>query len=157
VSWVDWQLSAQSRELLEFTRKVFALRSQHPVLRRRTFFRHDASSGAGKDLTWLRPDGTEMKNEDWSEESNHVLGMLIRGEVPDETDDRGRALTGDSLLLLLNGGARSKQFSLPPMDRPGRWSELLDTSHEPPRTIREDGVHLSAHSLILLSFQPLAP
>ena len=75
-----------------------------------------------------------MKNEDWSDESNHVLGMLIRGEEPEETDERGRALSGDSLLLLLNGGARSKQFTLPAMDRPGTWSELLDTSHEAPRT-----------------------
>ena len=158
VSWVNWRLSPQNRELHEFTRKVFALRLQHPVLRRRTFFRHEPSgSASGRDLTWLRPDGTEMKDEDWSDESNHVLGMLIRGEVPEETDERGRALSGDSLLLLLNGGARSKEFTLPAMDRPGRWSELLDTSHEPPRAIRENGLHLTAHSLILLSFQPLTP
>jgi isoamylase len=158
VSWVNWQLSLQNRELLEFTRKVFALRLQHPVLRRRTFFRHETSGSVSmRDLIWLRPDGTEMKNEDWSDESNHVLGMLIRGEVPEETDDGGRVLSGDSLLLLLNGGARSKQFTLPAMDRPGRWNELLDTSHETPRTIRENGLHLTAHSLILLSFQPVAP
>ena len=158
VSWVNWQLGPQHTELLEFTRKVFALRLQHPVLRRRTFFRHEPSGSAGgRDLTWLRPDGTEMKHEDWSDESNHVLGMLIRGEVPEETDERGRALSGDSLLLLLNGGARSKQFTLPAMDGPGRWSELLDTSHETPRTIREDDLHLRPHSLILLSFQPLVP
>ena len=158
VSWVNWQLSLQNRELLEFTRKVFALRLQHPVLRRRTFFHHETSGSVSmRDLIWLRPDGTEMKNEDWSDESNHVLGMLIRGEAPEETDDGGRVLSGDSLVLLLNGGARSKQFTLPAMDRPGRWNELLDTSHETPRTIRENCLHLTAHSLILLSFQPIAP
>jgi glycogen operon protein len=158
VSWVDWRLSPQNRELHEFTRKVFALRLQHPVLSRRTFFRHESSGSAGnRDLTWLRFDGTEMTDEDWSDESNHVLGMLIRGEVPEETDERGRALSGDSLLLLLNGGARSKQVTLPVMDAPGRWSELLDTSHETHRAIREDALHLTAHSLILLSFQPLTP
>ena len=158
VSWVNWQLSLQNRELLEFTRKVFALRLQHPVLRRRTFFHHETSGSVSmRDLIWLRPDGTEMKNEDWSDESNHVLGMLIRGEAPEETDDGGRVLSGDSLVLLLNGGARSKQFTLPAMDRPGRWNELLDTSHETPRTIGENGLHLTAHSLILLSFQPIAP
>ena len=158
VSWVDWRLSPQNRELHEFTRKVFALRLQHPVLSRRTFFRHESSGSAGnRDLTWLRFDGTEMTDEDWSDESNHVLGMLIRGEVPEETDERGRALSGDSLLLLLNGGARSKQVTLPVMDAPGRWGELLDTSHETHRAIREDALHLTAHSLILLSFQPLTP
>jgi glycogen operon protein len=156
ISWVNWQLSTQQTELLEFTRKVFALRLQHPVLRRRTFFRHASDAGRQRDLTWIRADGTEMKNEDWSDESSHVLGMLINGDVPYETDERGRSLSGNSLLLLLNGGARSKQFMLPAMDGPGRWTELLDTSHEPARTIREDTLHLTAHSLILLSFEPLA-
>jgi isoamylase len=158
VSWVRWQLTVHETELLEFTRKVFALRLQHPVLRRRTFFRHEPSSSASvRDLIWLRPDGTEMRTEDWADESQHVLGMLMRGEVPQETDERGLPLSGDSLLLLLNGGARTKQFALPAMDRPGRWSELLDTAHETPRTPHENGVHLTAHSLILLSFQPLVP
>ncbi len=157
VSWVDWQLSPQNKDLLDFTRKVFALRLENPVLRRRTFFRHDpAASGGTKDLTWLRADGREMMAEDWSDESNHVLGMLIRGEAAEELDERGRALRGDSLLLLLNGGARSKQFTLPLLEQSGRWAELLDTSHGAARAVREDRVNLAAHSLILLSFQPVA-
>ncbi len=155
VTWIDWQLSPQKKELLEFTRRVFAIRAQNPVLRRRTFFRHEPQAvGEAKDLTWLRPDGQEMTGDDWSDESNHVLGMLIRGEAPEEVDERGRPLRGDSLLLLLNGGARSKPFILPTLERPGAWTEVLDTSHELPRPVREDRVHLAAHSLILLSFQP---
>lgn len=154
ISWIDWQLSAQNTELLEFTRRIFAIRAQNPALRRRTFFRHEPeATGEAKDLTWLRPDGKEMAGDDWIDESNHVLGMLIRGEAPDEADERGRPLRGGSLLLLLNGGARSKQFTLPALERPGSWTELLDTSHELARPIREDWVNLAAHSLILLSFQ----
>ncbi len=154
VSWVDWQLAPQQLEFLEFVRRIFVIRAQNPVLWRRTFFRQEPDAvGQAKDLTWLRSDGTEMRAEDWSDEANHVLGMLLRGEAPEEMDERGRSMTGDSLLLLLNGGARSKPFSLPALERPGRWTELLDTSHEPSRTIREDRVNLAAHSLILLSFQ----
>jgi glycogen operon protein len=154
VSWVDWRLSEQNKELLEFTRRVFALRSQNPVLRRRTFFRHEpAGDGDSKDLTWLRPDGKEMLPEDWSDESTHVLGMLVRGEASEEIDERGRMLQGASLLLLLNGGARSKQFTLPLLQRSGRWAELLDTSHEAATPVREDHVNLAAHSLILLAYK----
>jgi glycogen operon protein len=80
--------------------------------------------------------------------------MLIRGEPPEETDEQGRLVRGDSLLLLLNGGARSKQFTLPARELPGHWTELLDTSHEQARPVREDRVNLAAHSLMLLSFQP---
>ena len=155
VTWIDWQLSPQKKELLEFTRRVFAIRAQNPVVRRRTFFRHEPeAAGEAKDLTWLRPDGQEMTGDDWGDEGNHVLGMLIRGEAPEEIDERGRPLRGDSLLLLLNGGARSKPFILPVLERSGAWTEVLDTSHELPRPVRDDRVHLVAHSLILLSFQP---
>ncbi|MDQ3223687.1 MAG: glycogen debranching enzyme, partial [Gemmatimonadota bacterium] len=141
ISWIDWQVTPQNSELLAFTRNVFAIRARNPLLRRRTFFRHEPeAAGEAKDLTWLRADGEEMTAADWSDESNHVLGMLIRGEA-------------DSLLLLLNGGGRSRQFTLPALEQPGSWAELLDTAHEVTRPVREDRVNLAAHSLILLSFQ----
>ena len=77
--------------------------------------------------------------------------MLIRGDVEEELDELGHTLRGDSLLLLLNGGARSKQFTLPALDGAGKWTELLDTSHERTRNLRDDRVNLAAHSLILLA------
>jgi isoamylase len=158
VTWINWQLTPQHSELLAFTRRVFAIRARNPLLRRRTFFRHEPeATGEAKDLTWLRADGQEMTADDWKDEANHVLGMLIRGEAPEEIDERGRPVRGDSLLLLLNGGARSKQFTFPTLERAGNWTELLDTSHEVTRPVREDRVNLAAHSLILLSFEPSRP
>ena len=41
LTWIDWRLSPLQRELLQFTRTVFAIRAANPVLRRRTFFRHE--------------------------------------------------------------------------------------------------------------------
>ena len=146
LTWMDWQLTPRNSDLLAFTRKVFAIRARHPLLRRRSFFRQEPeAAGEAKDLTWLRADGQEMTADDWSDETNHVLGMLIRGEASEELDKR------ESLLLLLNGGARSRQFTLPALERPGQWAELLDTSHDVTRPVREDRVSLAAHSLILLS------
>jgi isoamylase len=138
--------------LLQFTRRVFAIRAANPVLRRRTFFRHEAPKGSAKDLTWLGPDGAEMTPEQWNDPANHVLGMLIRGEATDETDERGRRVTGDALLLLLNGGTRSKPFILPPAGRLGSWAEVLNTAHATVRPVRDGKVNLVAHSLMLLRF-----
>jgi glycogen operon protein len=155
VSWIDWRLTPLQQELLQFTRTVMAIRSANPVLRRRTFFRHEGSArGEGKDLTWLRPDGTEMTAEEWNHQTNHVLGMLIQGEAGDEMDERGRRVVGDAMLLLFNGGARSKQFVLPPMGRRGSWSQVLDTAHPVPRLVEEGRVDLVTHSLILLRYDP---
>jgi glycogen operon protein len=155
LTWIDWRLTPLQRELLQFTRKAFAIRSANPVLRRRTFFRHEAAEGSGKDLTWLRPDGKEMTAEEWNDAGNHVLGMLIRGEATDEVDERGRKVTGDAILVLLNGGTRSKPFLLPVLGWPGSWSEALNTAHPMPRQVREGRVNLVAHSLMLLRYDSL--
>jgi glycogen operon protein len=153
VSWVEWRLTPENEALLEFTRRLFAIRAENPVLRRRTFFRHETvAPGRPKDLTWLRPDGKEMSDENWSDESNHVLGMLMRGDALDH--EPGGPSNEEPLLLLLNGGTHAKRFTLPVLGVPGDWMQLLDTSDEPAGVIEEGGgINLPAHSLILLAFR----
>jgi isoamylase len=154
LTWVDWRLTPLQREFLDFTRNVLAMRAANPVLRRRRFFRHEPMrAGEQKDLTWLGPAGEEMTAEEWSEASNHILGMLIRGEATDDIDERGRTPRGAAILLLLNGGGRSRSFTLPAMERPGAWIQMLDTTHPAPRAIRGSQVHLAAHSLMLLQHE----
>ncbi|MFL5516243.1 MAG: glycogen debranching protein GlgX [Gemmatimonadales bacterium] len=151
LTWVDWRLAPLNKEFLEFTRAVFAIRARNPVLRRRTFFRHEPPApGEVNDLAWLRPDGREMTPDDWNDPGNHVLGMLIRGEATDELDERGRRLLGEAILLLVNGGARSRPFTLPALGRPGAWAEIINTSHPQPRPVRQNRINLVAHSLMLL-------
>jgi glycogen operon protein len=151
LTWIDWRLTPLQRQLLDFTRRVFSIRAANPVLRRRNFFRHLPDHPGGvKDLTWLRPDGNEMTEADWSDPTNHVLGMLILGEATDEIDERGRRLLGEAVLLLTNGGARSRPFTLPQLETPGAWVEVLNTSHPNPRLARQGKVSLVAHSLMLL-------
>jgi glycogen operon protein len=151
LTWVDWRLTPLQRELLTFTRAVFAIRAANPVLRRRNYFRLEPHHpGGAKDLTWLRTDGSEMTAADWADPSNHVLGMLILGEATDEVDERGRLLRGEAILLLTNGGARSRPFTLPMMETPGGWIEILNTAHPIPRVVRQGKVSVVAHSLMLL-------
>ncbi|HJR15657.1 MAG TPA: glycogen debranching protein GlgX [Gemmatimonadales bacterium] len=158
ITWIDWQLSPASQELLEFTRRVFAIRAGNAVLRRRTFFRHEpVVAGTHRDLTWLRSEGGEMTADDWGDQGNHVLGMLIRGDSPDAGDERGRPVRGNPLLLLLNGGARSRPFVLPVMELPGTWTQLLDTAHEAVQPIRQERIKLAPHSLILLEHSSADP
>jgi glycogen operon protein len=154
LTWVDWRLTPLERQLLGFTRAVFAIRVANPVLRRRNYFRHEpAHPGGAKDLTWLRPDGKEMTEADWTDSSNHVLGMLILGEATDELDERGRRPMGEVILLLTNGGARSRPFTLPIMESPGVWTEILNTAHPVPRAVRQGKVSVVAHSLMLLRYE----
>ncbi|MGH7689231.1 MAG: glycogen debranching enzyme, partial [Gemmatimonadaceae bacterium] len=150
LAWMNWELDEAARELLAFVRNIFAIRQANPVLRRRSFFRGAALDGDGRpDVAWLRPDGQEMQHDDWSHAASRVLGMLLHGDAADEMDERGRHIEGDTLLLLLNGGATSRRFRLPNLDQ-GIWHELVNTARPGHRRIG-DGVLLVRHSLILLS------
>jgi glycogen operon protein len=103
-----------------------------------------------KDLFWLKPDGSELVADDWSDPENRVLGMLISGEATDEVDERGRLIKGDTLLLLLNSSNRSRYFTLPTLENPGTWTYLVHTARRGGGTVRGEGVQLVPHSLILL-------
>ena len=39
ISWLDWSLADAERDLLQFTEALAGLRRDHPVFRRRRFFR----------------------------------------------------------------------------------------------------------------------
>ena len=154
LSWLDWNLGEAERRLLDFTARVFAIRRENPVFRRRRFFAGDpVGPGGVKDVTWLRPDGKELAVADWQDPRNWVLGMWIHGDASDELDERGRPSRGRTLLLLLNAGARSRLFLLPAPPGIGTWRELVNTAHPAPRPVRKAGVNLVAHSLVLLEFE----
>jgi glycogen operon protein len=154
LTWIDWQLTPANQELLDFTRQVFALRRAAPGLRRRTFFEQGTPEDSPRELTWLRAGGGEMTSTEWEDPANHLLGMLLLSDRSEETDQRGRRIKGDPLLLLLNGGGRTKSFALPPMTTRGTWRELLNTSHRDPRAPTSQETVLGPHSLMLLRFEP---
>ena len=152
LSWMNWDLDERRRELLEFTRQMVAIRKTNPVLRRRHFFRGKPVNGEGdKDLTWLRPDGAEMTEGDWHDANSRVLGMLIHGDATDEMDARGRPLSGDTMLVILNSGEGEVRFDLPQLEG-GLWAELADTGRPDMRIIQGRTVHLAPHSMALLRF-----
>ena len=155
ISWVHWNLTQRDQRLLQFARRCLEIFRSNPILRRRSFFtgRPQSPGHGGKDVTWIRPDGREMTEDDWGDHENHILGMLIDGTATDEVDERGRPVFGDTVLFLLNGGPRSRYFELPAVEGPGLWHEAVNTARpEMTRVIRTRGVNLVAHSLLLLRY-----
>jgi glycogen operon protein len=152
-TWVHWSLTERQRALLAFTRRIFTIRRANPVLRRRTFFRGTMVDAFGaKDLSWLRPDGSEMEDADWHAPDGHALGMLIHGEAADEIDDRGQPVKGDTLLLLVNNREGRQPFVLPIIGTPGRWEEIVNTAVDQPLSPELNEVMLAPFSLVLLRY-----
>ncbi len=153
VSWFDWDVGETGIDLCNFVREVIAVMQGNPILRRRAFFTGEPQSGMeSKDVTWIRSDGLEMAEQDWAAPDLHSIGMLLLGRATDEVDVRGRSYAGDSLLILLNAGIRSRSYTLPKMELAGNWVEVLNTAQPGPRSrpVRNDAVSLTAHSTLLL-------
>jgi isoamylase len=160
ISWLDWKLDEPERQLLEFTRNVIKIFHEHPVLRRRKFFQGRKIRGSEvKDLSWLRPDGEEMGEEDWQNRSLSCLGLRFAGDAIDEVDERGRRITDDTLLMLLNAHDKQLSFVLPAHRAEVRWEPILDT-REPTGQVKarrhikgRQTYRLEARSLALFCLQ----
>jgi glycogen operon protein len=128
ISWTNWDLSDEARDLLEFTRRASKLMREHPVLRRRRFFQGRQLRGADvKDIMWLAPTGQEMTEVEWQAGHVRCLGVRLAGDAIGEIDEDGAPVVGDTLVYLMNAGGETVPFRLPAFaGRP--WELLMDTA-----------------------------
>jgi glycogen operon protein len=156
ISWLSWELKPQDRDLLEFTQRIISLLKEHPLFRRRYFFQgRPIRDSEVKDIVWLKPDGSEMSDDNWNQTFSRCLGVHFVGDSLFETDGRGRRLVDDNLLLLINAHHEDIAFTLPEFDEHSYWNVLLDTfdSTGTPETSRYQvgqGYPVHGRSLVLL-------
>ena len=130
LSWVDWGLAAAERDLLQFTQTLADLRRDHPVFRRRRFFRGhpQATDEETGDLIWLTPAGEEMTQDDWGASDAKSLGVFLNGEAISEPDPRGETITDAKFLLLFNAHSQPRTFTLPEASLALGWQVVIDTA-----------------------------
>ncbi|HYP15532.1 MAG TPA: glycogen debranching protein GlgX, partial [Bryobacteraceae bacterium] len=138
ISWYDWSLTPERKDLLAFTQSLIALRREHPNLRRRKFFQDRAINPAvaegrevrGKivqDITWLRPDGEQMTEEEWHAGWVRSIGLQLSGRTTDHVDALGHTITDETFLIMVNPHWEPILFYLPKLKGEQRWRLLLDT------------------------------
>jgi isoamylase len=128
ISWFDWDLDDERIALLEFTRRLIALRKAHVNFRRASFLTGDDPRGTGlPDVWWFRPDGRRMARRDWARDDVHTLGVFLNGdEIPTRTPD-GEPIVDDAFVLLFNASDETVEFKLPVRRFAARWSLVLAT------------------------------
>jgi isoamylase len=154
LSWFDWELADDQRELLDFTRRLIFLRRHHPVFRRRYFLQGTSVDGSGlPDVWWFRPDGRRMTRRDWEDGARRTLGMFLNGDELHETTSRGDRIGDESFLLLFNAHYEPVTFQLPARRFGTRWKLELSTAepHADERSFAaREPVELESRSLLVL-------
>ncbi len=117
LTWIDWQLDDDARELLAYFRVVFRIRARHPA------FRLTRLEDVASQLGWLEP-----------------LGVPAIGE-PDLPRAFGFRLAGPpALVALFNGEEEPRQFLLP---GGGPWLALVP----PGAALHEGEIEVGAHEV----------
>ncbi|MGA7799626.1 MAG: glycogen debranching protein GlgX [Gammaproteobacteria bacterium] len=161
ISWLDWNLQPEQRELLDYVRRLIALRKAHPVFRRRKFFQGRPIRGV-EDIVWLARDGSEMSERQWDNQQARCLGVLLNGNALEELDKRGEPVEDSSFLMLLNAHPGVVAFQIPASPSGTDWRRVLDTARaEGPgedRSFRPGAAYdLEGRSLALFSCDRTAP
>ena len=130
VSWYDWESAASNADLLEFTKRVIALRREHPVFqRRRWFVGRPIRGGQGlDDIAWFRPDGEQMNDDDWNSGFAKSVGVFLNGGGIATTGTRGERVVDDSFLLLFNAHYEDLDWHVPAKDWAAAWTVEFDTA-----------------------------
>jgi isoamylase len=166
LSWVDWDLAADQKALLDYTSAAIAMRKAHPVLRRRRFFAGDAAHGgksAVGEIEWLKPDGSMMTSGDWNSGFAQSMMVFLNGDAIPEQDRMGQRVTDDHFLLLFNASPVTIRFTLPSKSFGNEWCIRLVSATgavDPPREKpwRARSKHLvEAHSMVVLSTTVVPP
>ena len=141
-SWYDWNYLQQHQEIYRFTRGMIAFRRAHRILSIEQFY-------TDAEVHWFSPHG-DLPH--WTDPKEKQFACLIY-----EIDHQ-------ALYLMFNAGAEAVDFYLPPMPNSARWHLAVDTSHEAPEDLFDEGneplldrsqaYHLNARSSAILVARP---
>jgi isoamylase len=153
MTWFDWE--AADTGLLDFTRRLIALRREHPVFRRGRFL----AGAEAAELRWFTPGGTEMNGGDWSDPSALAVALYLDGADDPDRAANGTWLVDDDFLVLVNAWWEPLEFVLPETRPQASWQVEID-SWDPAAPVageREagDSVTVGPRSVVVL-MNPLA-
>jgi isoamylase len=127
ISWFDWNLDDDGKDLLAFTKRLIKLLRDYPILRRSRFLtgKHDGELNV-RDVTWINAGGGEMSEADWKTRWIKCFGMLLDGRtrktaMPRHGEDQ-------TVLMIMNSFEGTVGFKLPEAVGGTQWSLLVDTN-----------------------------
>ncbi|HEY0524709.1 MAG TPA: glycogen debranching protein GlgX, partial [Stellaceae bacterium] len=158
LNWYDWEdIDEDGQALIEFVRRIIAIRQALPILRRGRFLRAEYNPELDvKDVTWISPTGAEIQGDDWQDPNARCLGMLLDGRA--QATGIKRPAMDATALLVVNSYHDVVDFTLPEVAGGTNWRLLVDTN-QPDLADRQtfetgDDYTVTGRSLLLFAHQP---
>jgi len=126
ISWYNW--AEVDEQLLDYTRKLIALRKQHPTFSRRKWFMGQEIKGIGvEDIVWFLPEGNEMPDENWDHDFAKSLAIYLDGRGIRSVDEKGEKVYDDHFYVIFNAHDGPIHYKLPGNKYGHDWEKILDS------------------------------
>ena len=156
ISWLNWEIKEKGNHLIDFVRRLTALRHKYPILRRDRFLTGDYVEELGvKDVTWINANGSEMEDKQWGDSEMRCFGMVLDGRAQvSGIRKQGKEAT---LLLVFNDHSDVVDFCIPESVGGDTWSLLIDTNIEDNKASgsfkKGEEYKVTARSVLLFALQ----
>lgn len=122
ISWFNWKLLENNKEIFEFFRKAISFRKKYSIFQKTTFFSgKDFDADKVPDINWF---DTNLKKPNWDNPNQKILCYLLDGgEVPSEFGNY-------YIFLIFNADEKPFNVKLP-KNINKTWYRIVDTSLKP--------------------------
>lgn len=156
ITWIDWDLEAPEKSLLNFSKRALKLRHDHPVFRRRRFYKGLAQRGGESDLgeiEWFNTTGNHMKEEEWEQAWARSTMVFLNGLAIHEPDERGQRIEDDDFILCFNASPEDIDFTLPEETYGEQWTTVINTADDEDESVYEatNTVKVTSRSIVILT------
>lgn len=131
ISWINWNRLKSNASLFEFTKKLLALRKQHPIFRMKAELKVMDSISCGY------PDVSYHGKKTWTPEfeyESRAVGVMYCGKYV----KKNKRQEDDFFYIAYNLHWEGHDFAVPRLPKDRSWYVLLDTSMQEKDGIYED-------------------
>ena len=146
LTWLNWQLTAADKKLLNFTSEIIKLRQESSLFAHISLSDDCINSCDNSDLVkWYHPDGYLMEDIDWHASNSQALALELKQAID----------TGEHWFLIFNASSYKITSHVPDLDVGLIWRVKIDTACPTGELTGQqhyvkECVQLNARSLMLL-------
>ncbi|MDA3873759.1 MAG: glycogen debranching protein GlgX [Kiritimatiellae bacterium] len=142
LSWLDWSITEDRKQLLGFFKKMRLLRQSLPALHFSGLIHDQGHEIAAERLRWI---GQDNRKPDWQQDQ--AVGLLLSGRA----EHLGRTEEAEDVLIFFNASDKPVKFHLPDTEHCKWKMRAYTTARRVHRTNLGTILVTKPHSLVLFS------